>query len=124
MKQNGHLNKTSLFSPYSEGKAGRSAAVDLKEKVKQIVVIKDMSQLHSKMQLTLLLSTIPMKVVTFTVTAFNAVDSTSLQFIYTVRKKIICLENNTKNSASEKSPAKGFCGNFVPVRGTPPSLLG
>ncbi len=55
MTQNGHLNKTSLFSAYSEGKAGRSAAVDLKEKVKQIVVIKDMSQLHSKMQLTLLL---------------------------------------------------------------------
>ncbi len=37
---NGHVNQTSLFSAYSEGKAGRSAAVDLKEKVKQIVVIK------------------------------------------------------------------------------------
>jgi hypothetical protein len=36
---NGHVNQTSLFSAYSEGKAGRSAAVDLKEKVKQIVVI-------------------------------------------------------------------------------------
>jgi hypothetical protein len=31
MTQNGHLNKTSLFSAYSEGKAGRSAAVDLQK---------------------------------------------------------------------------------------------